>query len=127
MAEIAGYGGKFVFGSAVSDTKHNLHSWSLDYKAEALDVTGFADGGDKTFIRGLKEWSASVDAYADGTYEIPPSDVGANARLHLYTYSDTRYYTGPALLTGVSPAASVDGVVTQALTFQGTSDLTKSA
>ena len=127
MSELAGYGGGVLFSDAaitLTNSTYNLHSWSLDVKCEALDVTGFADGGDKTFIRGLKEWSASVDAYVDDTNHLQPSDVGCDARLYLYTFSDTKSYNGPALLTGINPAVSVAGLVTQTLTFQGYSDLT---
>lgn len=122
MAEISGYGGAMVFGTAISDTKHNVHSWSLDYKCEALDVTSFADGGDKTFIRGLKEWSASVDAYTDATNGDPVASVGTVAALSLYVNA-TKYYYGDALCTGFNKATNVDGVETTSYTFQGLSDL----
>jgi len=129
MAELSGYGGKakFFYSDAtsylnISDTSHNLHAWGVDITADALETTGFADGGNRTYIRGLKGWTATAEGYVDGTNAVFPSDVGVKSKLTLYL-SDTMYYYGKAYLTGVSPSVSVDAVETQSLTFQGTSDL----
>ena len=130
MGELSGYGGgaKFYGSDAtnyisISDATNNIYSWSLEVNCDTLDVTSFADGGERCFIRGLRGWTATAEAYVDDTNVICPSDAGSVARLWLYTKSDTVFYRGDALLTGVTPAAAVDGVVTQTLSWQGTSDL----
>lgn len=123
MAELAGYGGSFVFGTAVSDTKHNIYSWSLDYKADALDVTGFTDGGDRTYVRGLKGWTVSAEGYVDDTNGNAIATVGSTGTITL-GLNGSHNYSGAALCTGFSgPAVKVDGVETITYTFQGLSDL----
>lgn len=125
MAEMTGYGGRFKFSDAsvtISDATYNIYSWSLDYKCDPLDVTGFADGGDRTYTRGLKGWTASAEAYVDGSNGIDDSAVGDSATLWLYM-SDTIYYRGTAYLTGLGTGVKVDGVETQTLSFQGTGAL----
>ena len=122
MAEIAGYGAKMVFGTnTVSDSLDNISSWSLEVNCDALDVTSFADGGERCFIRGLRGWTATVEGFLDTT-AVDPTDVGDTAALKLYVNS-TNYYTGSAILTGISPTAAVDGAETCTYSFQGTSDI----
>ena len=123
MAEISGYGGKFTFGtSTVSDTKHNVYSWSADIACDALEVTGFADGGERCYVRGQRGWTATCEAYVDATNSIAATVPGTAANLKLYVNA-TNYYTGDALCTGFSPGAAVDGVDTMTFTFQGLSDI----
>jgi len=125
MAEISGYGGSITFSDAllyISDATRNIHAWNLDLNADALEVTSFADAGDRSYIRGLKGWTAGCESYVDGTLAIQASDIGYTAKLILYT-SDALYYYGDAVLTGVSASVSVDAVATQSLKFQGTDAL----
>ena len=42
------------------------------------------------------------------------------------TATSSKYYTGTALVTGISRSASVDGMVDASFTFKGTGDLTLS-
>ncbi len=130
MAELSGYGGGFTFDwaalSDLSDARQNVYSWSAEIVCDALEVTGFANAGQRTYIRGLRGWSAAVESYVDDTYVVHPSDVGLAGRLVLHLDTGDKYYYGDAILTGVSPAVSVDAVVTQSLKFQGLSDLTYS-
>ena len=132
MAELSGYGGKvqFLVSDAtqyanVSDTTHNLHAWNVDITADALETTSFADSGDRTYIRGLKGWTATVEGYVDGTNAIFPSDVGTTGLVTLYTdHSNLQYYYGNAILTGVGTSVAVDAVETTSLSLQGTGALT---
>jgi len=130
MAELSGYGGGVNFFKSdattyvlLSDATYNIHSWSADVNADALEVTSFADAGNRTYIRGLKGWTATCEAYVDGTNFVQPSDIGVTGRLTMYI-SDTLYYYGNAVMTGFSPAVSVDAVETQTMNFQGTGELT---
>jgi len=123
MAEIAGYTGRFTFGaSTVSDTKHNILSWSAEIVCDALETTGFADEGQRTYIRGLRGWTASVEGLVDATNSIAGTVPGTTANLKLYINS-SNYYTGDAICTGASPNVAVDGVETISFTFQGLSDI----
>ncbi len=124
MAEIAGYGGRFVFGtSTISDTKHNIISWTAEIACDALEVSGFADAGQRTYIRGLRGWAATAEGLVDSANSIAGTVPGTVANLKLYVNS-TNYYTGDALCTGASPNVAVDGVETISFKFQGLSDLT---
>ena len=55
MAERSGYGGTFKWYYSdtdeyvnISDATHNIYSWSADVNADALEVTTFADDGNRT-------------------------------------------------------------------------------
>ena len=123
MAEIAGYDGHFTFGTnTLSDTKHNVLSWSADVTCDALETTGFHDAGDRCYIRGLRGWTATCEALVDATNSLAVTVVGTAAALKLYVNA-TNYYGGAALCTGLSPSVSVDGIETMTATFQGLSDL----
>jgi len=124
MAELSGYGGGVTWNSAaVSDIKHNIHSWSADINCDALEVTSFADAGNRTYIRGLKGWTATCECYVDGTNFINPTSVGASGTLQL-NYNNSKYLSGTALLTGFSPSVTTDGVETMTLNFQGSGAIT---
>ena len=131
MAEISGYGGGLTFdwsgasdiGGNGSSATHNIYSWSAEVTCDALEVTSFADGGQRTYIRGLRGWTATAEAYIDSSYPLHPSDTGVAGNLKLYVDNSDLYYHGAALLTGISPTVAVDGVATHSLSFQGLSDL----
>ena len=123
MATMAGYEGKVVWGTVISDVGYNVHAWSMDVTVDPLETTDFADAGNKTFIRGLKSWSGSVEVYADSTNNITVADVGSSATVQLYVNA-TKYWSGSALCTGWHPAVAVDGVVSGTLDFQGSGLLT---
>jgi len=94
-----------------------MKSWSLDYVADALETTDFADSGRRTYIVGLSGWSGSFEGYKDGV----PLTLVSNALLELReTTTTTQKWTGAAIITGLHESVSVDGVVTMAYDFQGT-------
>ena len=90
MAELSGYGGGLTFdwasvsdiGGNGSDATHNIYSWSAEISCDALEVTGFADGGQRTYIRGLRGWTATAEAYVDDSYPLHPSDTGTTGTLN---------------------------------------------
>ena len=123
MPQIAGYNGQLDWGAIVdSDMAYRTNAWSLDVVADALDATDFTSAGWREFIAGLKGWTGSIELFVDSTKRIQPSDVGATAALKLYL-SDGQYLNGSGICIGWHPAVSVDGIETQTLDFQGTSDL----
>ncbi len=126
MAAIHGKLGKVTISDLLSECNMGTHSWSLDIQADATEVTNFCSSGSREYIAGLKQWSGSLELYVDGTNRLSSTNVGVIAPIHLYD-SATHYYTGNALLTQISPAVSVDGVVTQTVNFQGTGEISESA
>jgi len=127
MAEIVGYNGQIDLGGVIdSDVSYNTHAWSLDLSADALDTTNFTSTGWRKFIAGLKSWTGSCELYTDGTYRMVPSDVGTEVTGTFFLSDTTNYLTGKCLITGWSPAVSVEGVETQSISLQGSSDLTSS-
>jgi len=118
MAQISGKAGDVsVGGSSIGGIK----SWTVDYVAEALDTTDFADSGLRTYIAGLSGWSGSFEGYKDGA----PTGIGAEIALILEESTDaTQRYTGQAIITGSHETVSVDGVVSISYDFQGTTTLT---
>jgi predicted secreted protein len=116
MAHSAGKSGQVDTGSAVSGIK----SWTLDYTADTIESTDFADAGVKTYVVGGSGWSGTFEGYKDGT----PQTIGASITLKLYEVAAGPYWTGTAFITGVSASTANDGIVSYSYTFQGTGALT---
>ena len=122
-APITGITGQVDFAGIVdSDVVYRVHAWSLDVTGDTHDVTDFASAGWREHVAGLKGWTASLEMYVDDTNQIVPSDVGSNATIKLYL-NTTDYYHGKGIVNGHSPATTIDGIATQSLSVQGTSDL----
>ena len=121
MAHIAGKAGQVDAASAVTGIK----SWTLDYTADTLETTDFADAGVKSYVIGGSGWSGSFEGYKDGT---PLPIAGAAVTIKLYeSQTANQFWTGSAFIVGIHPATSNDGVVTYAYDFQGTGALTVAA
>jgi len=93
-------------------------SWSLDIAADMMDDTDFRSTGWRTFKAGLKGWTGSADRYW-----INPLGYGVISKrciLRFYTDEDTgNYLSGWGIVSGISPSAAVDTLITDNLTFQG--------
>ena len=123
MAVIKGYDGAVDFGVIVdSDMAYTTNGWSLDVTADTADITDFTSTGWREFLSNLKSFSGSLELFVDATKQVQPSDIGAQTGIRLY-FNTTDYLWGQAIVTGWNPASAVDGVATQSLAFQGTSDL----
>ncbi len=97
-----------------------IKSWKLDYVFEVVDVTGFDSGGARVFVPTIKGWSGSFEGYKDGA----PLTIGSVVGLELQeTSTATQQYRGSAIITGLHPSTSVDGVVMYSYDFQGTHEL----
>ena len=119
MAEIAGKSGSITYTGLTAGVK----SWTLNYEAEMLEATDFADGASsvRSYIPGLKGWTATVEANVDDS--VVPLDVAGSATLTLTVTSGTAY-TGVAFVTVANPTVAVDGISTVTYEFQGTAGLT---
>ena len=123
---IAGKGGKLSIGA---EKVSSIESWSLDLGLDTLEITALGDDW-KTFISGLKEWSAS----AEGSFLIHTDTNGQTAlqnaylngtevNLRLYLNA-TNYYSGNAFISGLSVEDPVDDKISVSFEFQGSGELT---
>jgi len=123
MAQIAGTAGSVyttTTGTAVAEVS-GIKSWTLDYVMDALETTDFGDSGKRTYIPGLSGWSGSFEGYKDGA----PKTIGTEALIEFReSTNSTQKWTGAAIITGIHPSVSVDGIVAVSYDFQGTGSLT---
>ena len=97
-----------------------IKSWKLDYTFDVLDVTGFDSGGSRVFVPTLKGWAGSFEGFKDGA----PLTIGTVVGLELQESSTaTQQYRGSAIITGLHPSTSVDGLAVVSYDFQGTHGL----
>jgi predicted secreted protein len=119
---IAGKNGKVMIAAAIVT---DIGNWSLDLGVDVLEDTSLGDDW-KTFIAGLKEWSAS----AEGTWNVATDTTGQKAlqdaflasttvALKLYV-NGTNNYSGNAIITGISIEDPVDDMVSFSVELQGT-------
>ena len=121
MAHVAGKAGQVDAASEVAGIK----SWTLDYTADTLETTDFADVGVKTYVIGGSGWSGSFEGFKDGA---PLPIAGAAVTIKLYeSQTANQFWTGSAFITGISVNTSHDGIVTYSYSFQGTGALTVAA
>jgi predicted secreted protein len=102
-----------------------VKSYSLEHTSDTVEDTAMGDGS-RTHVATLKSFSGSLDVFWDDsdTNGQGAFVVGNTIELNLYPAgaSDT-YYSGSAIVTGVSRTGSFDGMVEASLTVQGTGDL----
>jgi predicted secreted protein len=77
----------------------------------------------------LTSFSGSLDVFWDETDTSGQGalTIGSEVTLNVYPEGDTTgdtYYTGSAIVTGVSRSASFDGLVEASISVQGTGALT---
>ena len=123
---IAGKGGSvYISTNKVAE----ISQWSLDCKADNIDITSFDSNGWKEFLAGLKEWSGSFEG------NFKPSDTngqaalisawqsGSTVTLKLNIESTTKYFQGSAYVD-FSVDMPVDDKGGFSCDFQGTGSLT---
>lgn len=104
-----------------------IRSYTLTENGDTIEDTSMGDSS-RTYRAGLKSWSGSVDCYWDETDTNGQNalTIGASVNLRVYPEggaSTATYYTGTALVTGITRQASFDGMVEASFTFQGTGAL----
>jgi len=109
-----------------------FYNWSMDYTGEALQTTDFADSGWRTYIPGLKSFTATCEKYWDttGNENAWPGTTKLVRFFERYdsapATTNAYYFEGSVVITGISPTAAVDGgPVTQTMTLQGTGSLSQ--
>jgi|TARA_R100000084_G_scaffold105104_3_gene62241 predicted secreted protein len=105
-----------------------IRSYSLEENADVIEDTSMGDSA-RTYLASLTTFSGSVDVFWDETDTNGQGalTVGSSVTLNVYpegsTSGDT-YYSGTALVTGVTRSASFDGMVEASISVQGTGALT---
>jgi hypothetical protein len=110
-----------------SDAVGSIRSFNIDYNSDTVETTKMGDAA-RTYTSTLKSWTASVDAIwledtDSGQQALNPGD---SVTLNMYPEgadSGDTYYTGTAVVTGVSISTSYDDLVMVSFSAQGSGDL----
>lgn len=111
-----------------SDAIAEIRSYSLEETADTLEDTSMGDSA-RTYKSSLKTFTGTVDVFWDETDTAGQGALTNGAAITLAVYpegdaSGDTYYSGSAIVTGVSRTASFDGMVEASISVQGTGDLT---
>jgi len=113
-----------------ANTVAEVKSFSIEESADTVETTKMTDTARSHAIT-LTSFSGSLDCFWDETDTTGQGalTIGASVTLALYPEGETAgdtYYSGTALVTGVSRSASFDGMVEASISVQGTGALTAS-
>jgi predicted secreted protein len=113
-----------------SNSVAEIRSYSIEESADTLEDTSMGDSA-RTYKTSLTSFSGSLDVFWDETDTSGQGalSIGSEVTLNVYPEGDTAgdtYYTGTAIVTGVSRSASFDGLVEASISVQGSGSLTES-
>lgn len=124
MATHKGSEGTVKIGSnAIAEVR----TWSINQTADTIEDTTMGDSA-RTYQSSLNTWDGSVDVFWDetDTNGQVACTIGSTVTLNVYpegaTTGDT-YFSGSAIVTGVTRTASFDGMIESSITFKGTGAL----
>jgi hypothetical protein len=105
-----------------------IRSFSLEESADTLEDTTMGDTA-RTYKSSLTTFTGSVDVFWDETDTTGQGalTIGASVTLNVYPEGDASgdtYYSGSAIVTGVTRSSSFDGLVEASITVQGSGALT---
>ena len=127
MATHAGSEGTVKVGAnAIAE----IRSFSVSETADTIEDTTMGDAA-RTYKPSLKSFNGSLDVYWDETDTDGQGalTVGSEVTIGFYPEGATtgdKYYTGSAIVTGLTVNSSFDGMVEASITIQGTGALTLS-
>ncbi len=106
-----------------------IRSYSIEESADTLEDTSMGDSA-RSYKPSLTSFSGSLDVFWDETDTSGQGalSIGSEVTLNVYPEGDTAgdtYYTGSAIVTGVSRSASFDGLVEASISVQGNGALTE--
>ena len=106
-----------------------IRSFSIEQSADTLEDTTMGDTA-RTYKPSLTTYTGSVDVLWDAgdTTGQGALDIGVEVTLNLYPEGDTSgdiYYTGSAIVTGVTINSTYDGLVEMSISVQGNGALTQ--
>lgn len=113
-----------------SNAVAELRSFSIEETGDTVEDTVMTDTA-RTYISTLTSFTGSADVFWDETDTSGQGalTVGSSVTINFYPEgADTgdTYYTGTALVTGVTRSASFDGMVEASISLQGSGALTAS-
>ena len=110
-----------------TDAVAEIRSYSIEESADTLETTSMGDSA-RTHLASLTSFSGSIDVYWDEADTAQTAlTVGTSVTIKFYpegTASSSKYYSGEAIVTGVSRSASFDGLVESSISIQGSGVLT---
>lgn len=111
-----------------ANTVAEIRSFSIATTADTAEDTTMGDSW-RTFKTTLKGWSGSLDCFWDETDTTGQGAMteGTEVTLNVYPEGATtgdKYYTGSAIITGITINSSFDGLVEASFSFQGNGSLT---
>lgn len=98
-------------------------NWNLDGDGEDVDATTFASEGWKEFVRTLKGWSGSAEAYWGDTQFFDSLGKTVVIQLFLGSGEDKTCLEGMAIINGDGVETPVEGLVQETVDFTGTGPL----
>lgn len=107
-----------------------IRSYSVSETADTIEDTTMGDSA-RTYKSSLKSFNGSIDVYWDETDTTGQGalTVGSEVTIKFYpegaSTGDT-FYSGSAIVTGLTINGSFDGMVEASITVQGNGALTKS-
>jgi hypothetical protein len=126
MATHTGSEGTLKVGA---NTIGEIRSFSISESADTLEDTSMGDAA-RTYKPSLTTFTGSVDVFWDeadaGQVALV---VGSSVTFSAYPEGATagdKYYTGTAIVTGLTVNSSFDGMVEASITLQGTGALSLS-
>ena len=113
-----------------SNAVAEIRSYSIEESADTLEDTSMGDSA-RTYKPSLTNFSGSLDVFWDETDASGQGalSIGSEVTLNFYPEGDTSgdtYYSGSAIVTGVSRTGSFDGLVEASISVQGNGALTES-
>lgn len=126
MATHTGSEGTLKVGA---NTIGEIRSFSISESADTLEDTSMGDAA-RTYKPSLTTFTGSVDVFWDEADAGQMAmTVGSSVTFSAYPEGATagdKYYTGTAIVTGLTINSSFDGMVEASMTLQGTGALTLS-
>jgi len=113
-----------------SNAVAEIRSYSIEESADTLEDTSMGDSA-RSYKPSLTSFSGSLDVFWDETDTSGQGalSIGSEVTLNVYPEGDASgdtYYSGSAIVTGVSRSASFDGLVEASISVQGNGALTES-
>jgi hypothetical protein len=127
MANHAGKDGIVKIGTNIVA---EIKEWSIEESATFEDTTSMPNtSGYKTFTHTFSEWNGTLTCMWDETDTDGQGacTIGASVNLRVYPEGDAtgdKYYSGTALISGITRTGAVDGMVTATFSFKGSGALT---
>ena len=114
-----------------ANTVAEVRSYTINLTADTLEDTTMGDSA-RTYLPSLTSWNASVEAFWDETDTTGQGTfvVGSTVTLNVYPEGSTsgdNYYSGTAIITGVTVTGSFDGMVEASFSLQGTGALSNTS